>query len=160
MNYRHPKGVHFSLPFRFNATRKNKFRVWFYFDSSAVYVHPDSDQFDYNKLWGYKKKFFYPMRQSFMIGWRYIPNNGRIDVNAYGHAKKGDRQISSPLLSAKIKKWYYVDVEVFEGHVEMRYKERLEVVEGKFQGLKYLINPWFGGQKVPPHSVKMQIIEL
>lgn len=93
------------------------------------------------------------MYSSFMIGWRYNPNTDLFELNAYGHWE-GNRQMSNVLTSVKANEETTIKVIVKETYVEF-ISATTQRVEGEFQGKKYLINSWFGGQKTPPQKMSI-----
>jgi len=159
MKFCHFSKLHPSFPFRFKKTRQNRFILHVKFDKSCFYDHGNNDQKDWNKLWGYKTKYFKPMYNSFMVGWRANNVTGRIEINAYGH-NKGDRQMSQVLQECFPNQWYELDITVHADKVVFKTDEHVtREVKGNYRGKKYRINPWFGGNLPAPKYMKLQIRE-
>ena len=110
--------------------------IWVRFNESAIYNHGDSDQLDWNKLIGIKKRFFKPMQDSTMIAWRYNVKTGRVEITSYKH-ENGVRYISDDIDTVDIGEWFLVSI-----------------VNPYKKG--WLIKNWFGGQKRTKQKLKIE----
>lgn len=136
-----PKGRHTKWRFPKRVKSPLKYRVRFL--ESAIYNHKDNDQYDWNKLFGIKEKFFRPMFNSEMIGWRWNNEKGVVELCDYWHIE-GDREIR---MIGEVHLYDWIELEVSGNGFETG-------------GKGWLILNWFGGQKKAPHDIKIEMIRL
>ena len=129
-----PKGRHSG--FRFPKRIKGDLTYRVRFNDSARYEHGDLDQYDWNKLFGVKKRFFSPMQNSIMKGWRYNVKTKLIEIVDYSHFE-GIRFIGEVITKVKVGEWI------------------LLTVKNEFE-CAWLILNWFGGQKCSPNRLTIE----
>lgn len=129
------------------------------FDSSDIYTNQlASNQYDYNKLYGFSDNNSDHHNFSARFGWRWC--NGAIELSAYTY-NDGIRSIKD-LGSIDIKKEHLCAILVSGNHYDF-------VLDGVTtsvprtsktkKGIGYKLLPYFGGDEVAPHAINIQIKE-
>lgn len=97
----------------------------------------ETDQLDWNKLFGIKKRFFRPRQNSFMKAWRWNLDKECIEITDYVHVD-GETFFGDEIIELQLHE--YIELEVF--------------------GKGWLILNWFGGQRKAPHRIEIEMIKL
>lgn len=121
------------------------------FTESCKYEHGDSDQWDWNKAIGVKQKFFRPMYNSIMLGWRWHPGKQKIQVVPYTH-NKGSVNFDFDIVEVDIDEPIYFEVSENGIHYGI-----YDIPYTKPWKSKWAIINWFGGQKKTPHKLTIKI---
>lgn len=153
-----PKGEHRSQG-GFALVTGNKFRFKATFDSTAIYqtVEP-IHQADANKLYGFSDCYSPHHSNSARFGWRWL--DGKLEILAYCY-QDGERH-NELLDSVALNKSYDYEIEIQAD----AYLFRLNGVEKKMprgcsgRPFGYKLYPYFGGQEVAPHEVRIKIQDL
>lgn len=163
VTFRIPAGKHSSRPFRFGLWwAKTAFKWRVKFDESCRYNLIGADQLDTNKLVGIG---YLPHhhKNSARFGWRYDTHTGRIELLAYCYI--GGRRAIKPLCQVEIGKEYELYLKVLATCYYFEVKESGSSVVLGFEWVnhfhdkkfKFGLWPYFGGQAVAPHEMKIQI---
>lgn len=168
MVYKIPKGWHYSVTpcLRIYKRPYNK-RYRVRFDSSAIYVFDDEDQRDWNKLVGLTYTLN-PLNETVMVGWRWNPAIGKVELCAYYHIGK-QRYFSEPIAAVSIGSWFDVDIRI--DYLMRTYTVTIESLEKEANGSdtrtfnhdrKWCreIRPYFGGQKTAQRKVTIEVKRL
>jgi hypothetical protein len=165
MIFRIPAGKHRSRPWRCGIYwRKSSFAWVVKFDESCRYDLGNDDQHDTNKLVGVG---YLPHhhKDSARFGWRYVPTLGQIELLAYCYV--AGQRIIQPLCMCEIGKEYEVKLMthyytyIFRVHNPER--ERIANWSVGFshkRKLGYRLGLYFGGNRVAPHEMKIQLQKL
>jgi len=149
------KGKHsrFRLP---KLTSEDSVTFEVAFTNSCKYIFLDNGQYDINKLFGLSDAWSYHRRYSARVGWRWNTDIGKFEVFAYWYNisklslyKKiiellpYENQEFTILFTSAHYRYYIGSVNVFT------------VPRGKAakRGLKYMLFPYFGGNKTAPHDM-------
>lgn len=153
-----PKGEHYALQNDFRTTRIQKLKFSVLFDSSCIYSIKGSNATDVNKLYGFSDCNMQHHLNSARFGWRW---NGReLEILAYCYIDSmrqitllGTIDIGKPAeMSITVQPENYV----FELNGSAALMQRHcsgEYAEG------YQLYPYFGGDEVAPHEIKIKIKE-
>lgn len=183
MIFRIPSGKHRARPIRFGFWwRKTSFAWLVKFEESCRYNLGNDDQFDINKLIGigylsrprffvtklFNKFWFWKLKpihwaNSARFGWRYWTDRKEIELSAYCYVK-GRREIRH-VCFCEIGKEYRLRLQVLD---HSYYFDVYEPTAIKAAGIvtvehfhnkkfKYRLGPFFGGNRVAPHEMKIQI---
>lgn len=165
MTFRIPRGRHRARPFRFGFwLDRNSFSWTIKFTDSCRYDLQSDDQFDVNKLIGIG---YLPghHKDSARFGWQYDKEIDRIVLHAYCYVN--GQRVSKSICSCEIGKTYRIELRVStdayyfacdekdvfyyrtngEATVTHRHKKRFG----------YRLGVWFGGNRVAPHDINIQL---
>lgn len=162
MIFRIPAGKHRARPFRFGLWWRRTSLSWVVkFDESCRYNLGNEDQMDVNKLVGIGY-LWHHHNDSARFGWRYDVDTGRIILSAYCYVS--GRRVIQHICFCEIGKEYQIEIKA------LSYAYYLAAYDntGKTIGwasvdhyhnkrLQYRLGPYFGGQSVAPHDIKIQI---
>lgn len=91
-----PKGSQYSTWPSWVST-KPSLKYNFAFDPSAIYQHPDNDQWDWNKLPGVSDCGTLDLKvNGAMFGWRWIPGTQKLQITAYANRNSVHQSWDSP----------------------------------------------------------------
>ena len=153
---------------RFKTSEIDAIEYSIWFDSSSIYVHPESDdQIDWNKGGGWSFDLLTNHNNSVMWAWRWTPELQAFEISAYAHISRERFLFDTPYLIVKPYEKFFVTIREYEPktwRVTLRDSDNAIYKEVKFstQGKKARrIEPWFGGNNPSPHDGKMyQKIEI
>lgn len=163
MNFRIPRGKHRAWPIRFGFWwNKTSFTWLVKFYESCRYDLGNDDQYDTNKLIGIG---YLPghHKDSARFGWRYWTERKEIELSAYCYVN-GRRDIRH-VCFCEIGKEYRLRLQVlatcyyFDAYEPTAIKAAGIITVEHFheKKLKYRLGPYFGGNQVAPHEMKIQI---
>jgi hypothetical protein len=166
MIFRIPRGKHRARPLRFGIWwRKNSFAWMVKFDESCRYDLGNEDQFDTNKLCGIG---YLPGHHtdSARFGWRYWTDLKQIELTAYCYVR--GRRVIKHICFCEIGKVYRLRLQVlaaayyFDVYEPDQVKSAGIVTVERFheKKLKYRLGPYFGGNQVAPHEIKIELSKL
>ncbi len=153
------QGSHSSTTFSIRRASYTAMRFEVTFDSTAVYetVKPNN-QADINKLYGMSDGNSHHHTNSARFGWRWY--NNRLEVLAYTYVNK-ERKFEL-IDTVALNKPYVYELRLEDNkYVFLLNEKRVEMPRaftGKGEGL--LLYPYFGGDEVAPHDIKIVIREL
>lgn len=165
MTFRIPSGRHRSRPFRFGLWwRRTSFSWLVKFDESCRYDLGNDDQFDTNKLVGIGY-LWHHHKDSARFGWRYWTERKEIELSAYCYVN--GRRVIQHVGFCQIGKQYKIHLTVskqtyFFGIDDCDSKAiwHTEVPKYHQKKLKYGLWPYFGGNQVAPHTMKIELKRL
>jgi len=159
---RYKSGLHIGITFK----KKIEFRCKF--DDSCLHGPlGNRDEEDISKLFGFSTTWWHH-KQSGRVGWRCIDGK-TIQVLTYSYNKgKHDIQDSDILGIVKPGEMFYCTIEDIETDYVFTFKKGFdeEVVTKTDPKQKdwflfhYLLFPYFGGNKVAPHKMKIHLEKL
>lgn len=166
MIFRIPSGKHRARPFRFGLWWNRPVFAWtVMFNESCRYDLGNDDQFDTNKLTGIG---YLPNhhQHSARFGWRYWTDRGEIELTAYCYIN-GRRMIQhigfvriggKYRLQLNVTRLAYV-FDVYDLDADKTVGGcSIPKVHGK--KLQYRLGPYFGGNQVAQHEMKIQIEKI
>ncbi|WP_242928061.1 hypothetical protein [Pontibacter vulgaris] len=152
------KGAHSSSsPFKTVSTSLMRFEV--VFDSTAIYsTSTPSNQADINKLYGLSDCKSDHHTNSARFGWRWYKNQLEIHAYTYKNKKRQSAYIGSVAIGKPAV--YEIKIEDNEfvftlNGVQTRLPRACNGI-----GEGYQLYPYFGGDEVAPHDIKIKIKEL
>lgn len=163
MTFRIPAGRHRALPLRFGFWwRRNSFTWTVKFDESCQYDLHNDDQFDTNKLVGIG---YLPghHKDSARFGWRYWTDRKEIELTAYCYVN--GRRIIQHVCFCEIGKEYRIKLQVLATSYYFDVYEQGEmsavgivtVDHGHEKKIRYRLGVYFGGNRVAPHEITIQL---
>ena len=148
-----PEGDHASIS-TIKSYNRESLSFAFRFDQSAKYYFSDIDQYDTNKLLGFKYGLN-PHKNSARFGWRWDNDNQYIIISAYTYSN-GFRNIYdmgycfiNQICSAEIRQEGDNVIYSFQG-VE-------HTVSLSSDKQRYYLFPYFGGNKKAPHDINIEL---
>jgi hypothetical protein len=151
-----PEGRHYSERLIRVETNEYKFKVRF--DSSAIYTLPSQDQHDINKLTGFSDNNSHHQQFSARFGWRYSDNALRLFAYVYNDGEWSEKELSI----IEIDTVYTCGIVV--NNVDyLFYIKELSILTGMpraattNKAIGYKLYPYFGGNNVAPHDIRIWI---
>jgi hypothetical protein len=158
--YRIFKGFHFSTILCLTS-KKNTLEYFtsIVFTEDMKYTIEGENQFDFNKLLGWKGKFFTPRFDTMMVGWRWNPLNDCFEVVPYWHI--GSRAYDfdmNKLMQIKVGDMLHIKFSVVGKQAEITMIcDTKEITDTRVFTKQYSrfwkINPWFGGDESAPKTI-------
>jgi len=153
------KGDHspFRLP-AFTTSDVCEFEVMF--DNSAIYTTKDPvNQYDINKLFGLSDGLNHDYNSA-RFGWNYIPDTADHQIKIYSYCYINGERIYKKLWNLELNIWYRLTIELNKDTYDFFIDGELfniEMTNGSRKGgnLKYKLFPYFGGDEVAPHDIKI-----
>ncbi|MDB5272209.1 MAG: hypothetical protein JWO58_576 [Chitinophagaceae bacterium] len=131
------------------------------FDSSAIYTSVDSlNQTDTNKLYGLSDCNSYHETNSARFGWRWV--NGHLQIMAYCYIN-GVRPepVVVDTVALNTVNSYSIAFQSDRYVFTVNDTSKVEVPKNcNYNGLRYQLYPYFGGDEAAPHEVRIWIQEL
>lgn len=164
MNYKVKKGCHKFWPEKglglLKFRKRPKYIVYeVYFPESAMYIHGDNDQFDWNKGGGFSFDPFTNHKNSFMWAWRFNPSTLEFEVTHYVHDGDKIYKGDDKFLSVSPGKKLLITIDVYENKYSYWFMSgnnlEVNIVEHNNRQRRCAreINPWFGGNKKAPSAL-------
>lgn len=155
-------GRHRARPWRFNFWwRKTSFTWVVKFTESCRYDLQGPDQLDTNKLIGIG---YLPGHHtdSARFGWRYDAEKDMIELSAYCYV--GGRRVIQHIGFCEIGKWYRIELFVtrWAYHLSLAHTDQTPIGETEIKHnhnrkFQYRLGTYFGGNRVTPRTMKIQI---
>lgn len=166
MTFRIPAGKHRSRPFCFGIWwRRTSFSWVVKFGESCKYDLQNDDQFDTNKLIGVG---YLPHhhKNSARFGWRYWTERKEIELSAYCYVN--GRRVIQHICFCEIGKEYHLEFNVLKNwyqffvyhNGELHHFGSTAVRHNHNKKLQYGLWPYFGGNQVAPHQIKIELKRL
>lgn len=164
MTFRIPAGKHRARPFRpWLWWRRTSFSWVVKFDESCRYNLGNEDQMDVNKLVGIGY-LWHHHKNSARFGWRYDIETNRIILSAYCYVD--GRRVIQHICFCEIGKEYRIKLQVLansyylDAYDQGRQLGVVFVEHYHRRKLKYRLGPYFGGNQVSPHTIKIELKRL
>lgn len=136
----------------------------FIFNDSSFYKFNDIDDFDVNKLIGFNKGFNHHHKNSIRIGWRPYKNR----IMLYSYVYDNGNRIIKKILDVDINKKYLCEIierknnyiiSISEANVFVNIQHRFNIPFNNrdFFNFRYVLFPYFGGNKKAPHNMFFEI---
>lgn len=155
------KGDHASSPRVVRFFSGTSMNLGFVFDESANYQFTGSaasDQLDTNKLYGFSDCKSHHSENSARFGWR--SNQGRVEVMAFTH--RSGKFYYESLGFVETNQFNRGSISLSEDRKNYIYEmngTRLEVERGceDAKAVGYALHPYFGGNQVAPHEIRIRV---
>lgn len=154
-----PKGQHYTTDNVIKAVETAELKFTVKFDSSAIYQTADPEnQFDINKLYGFSDNGEQHHLYSARIGWRWSDGALRLFAYTYNNGVRAEKELGAITIGAEV----HCSIKVVgEGYhftiddktVMMPRLSTTTIAKG------YQLYPYFGGDEVAPHDVRIWIRE-
>lgn len=149
----HDSGQHVSV------VTKNNLKFQTIFDDSAIYTtQASANQGDINKLYGFSDCDSAHHDNSARFGWRWF--NNQLEIHAYTYVD-GVRS-SQYIKSVNLNQTHSYQLNIVSDHYELIVDDtKISMPRGcgTTSILKYKLYPYFGGDEVAPHDIKIIIGE-
>jgi len=154
LKYTIPEGEHYADRHKRIETDNYKFQV--HFDNSAIYTLPDADQHDINKLTGFSDNRSHHQRFSARFGWRYSDDELRLFAYVYNDGLWVEEEISIIKMNETYTCGIFVDKDQYIFYIEELEKDvSMPRAATTAKGQGYRLYPYFGGNNVAPHDIKI-----
>ncbi len=139
--------------------RKNELNFYAGFDSSCIYTLDNtSNQNDVNKLYGFSDCGSHHLDNSARIGWRWSENALRIFAFVHNDGKMIIREMYTAQIGEKLKCRITCLPTAYEFEVNGSIVQVDRHCIGSY--MRYKLYPYFGGDEVAPHDIRIKIYEL
>ena len=142
--------------YRYKTTRENIFNIECIFDNSAIYTTADTvNQWDVNKLWGVSDCGNNHMNNSIRFGWRWL--NDSLEILWFRHLN-GKFEFDK-ITSVEINEVIYLDLEIKYNKYILRVNGVVVEVDRPCTKdfKRYKLYPYFGGDEIAPHNIKIKL---
>lgn len=153
-----PKGQHSCTTNGYAGLDVTSYQFQVYFDSSAIYELPATDQDDINKLSGFSDNGAVHLQYSARFGWRWSNNHLRL----FGFVHNSGKIIEKEICIIEIGKTYTCGIRITKGEYVFTVDELKKTATiprsattATSQG--YRLYPYFGGNNVAPHEIRIWI---
>jgi hypothetical protein len=128
------------------------------FDNSAVYSTIDpANQADINKLYGFSDNDGHHHQFSARFGWRWYNNKLNLQAYIYNNGVRDYKDIGD----IDLNKEYLCEIRVVGNQYQFFLNSVLKVTMPRnavgTEGSGYQLFPYFGGDELAPHEIKIQI---
>lgn len=144
----HSSGNHLML----KLTKKIEFFA--IFTESCVYNLNSKDQSDTNKLFGISDSYSHS-EDSARFGWRYF--NDRLEILSY--VRKSGVFYYETIGFVEPNEIVYYSLEILNDRYKFTLRDKIYFVErtSDYNGIRYGLFPYFGGNNVAPHNIEIKI---
>jgi hypothetical protein len=153
-----PKGDQSATNNPVTAVDVREWRFQVYFDSSAIYTIPGADQYDINKLSGFADNKSLHTAYSARFGWRWSDSRLRLFGFVHNAGEIQFKEISAidigKIYTCKIRvkeEQYIFTIEELTKTIALPRAATTPTAEG------YMLYPYFGGNQVAPHEMRIWV---
>lgn len=140
---------------------KQKMFRKFKFDKNCEYDLMSVDQYDINKLFGFGQ--LYHEKNSCRLGWTWNLDKKKMEIHAYCHVNT--TRVTEWICDVDLDKWYIGEIWLENGNYYFRVldEDKTDVlgytqIQYAFSlNIGYLLKPYFGGNQVAPHEMKIYL---
>jgi hypothetical protein len=154
------KGNHYSEGNNYRIMDQAEIRFQVIFDSSAIYKTRRVDnQYDINKLYGFSDCGSVHHQNSARFGWRW--NGNSIELHAYWYSDS--IRYNSFLDTISIERTTELAIKILPGNYLFEVKNKKYLFPRTCNSINiegYRLYPYFGGDEMAPHDIKIRIKEL
>jgi hypothetical protein len=154
-----PKGQHYATENKLKAVEITEMKFVVKFDSSAIYnaVNPEN-QYDINKLYGFSDNGELHHSFSARFGWRWSDKALRIFAYTYNNGVRDEKELTTVAIGSELHCSIKVQGEVYLFTIDGK-TETMPRMSSTQNGKGYQLYPYFGGDEVAPHDVRIWIRE-
>jgi hypothetical protein len=160
VNYTIAKGAHSSDKNSYKPVTTAEMKFVVKFDSSAIYqTLTPANQLDINKLYGFSDNNQEHHLYSARIGWRWYNNQLELFGYAYNNGTFSYKYLTAVPLNQEIECSIKVQG---QSYIITANGSMISMVRGATteQAVGYQLYPYFGGDEVAPHEIKIQVKNL
>lgn len=154
-----PQGQHYATENHLKAVEATEMKFVVKFDSSAIYktTNPEN-QYDINKLYGFSDNGEQHQAFSARFGWRWSDGALRLFAYTYNNGVRNERELTTVAIGAELHCAIKVQGEVYQFEVDGKTTTMARMSKTAI-GKGYQLYPYFGGDEVAPHDVRIWIKE-
>jgi len=154
-----PQGQHYATENHLKAVEASEMKFVVKFDSSAIYktTNPEN-QYDINKLYGFSDNGEQHQAFSARFGWRWSDGALRLFAYTYNNGVRNERELTTVAIGAELHCSIKVQGEVYQFEVDGKTATMARMSKTAV-GKGYQLYPYFGGDEVAPHDVRIWIKE-
>lgn len=157
VQYLIPKGDHYALNNAYKPLDLTEMRFTVRFDSSCVYQTADpGNQLDINKLYGFSDNGELHQQFSARFGWRWSGGALRLFAYTYNNAVRDSKELGIVPIGKEI----HCAIRIVKGTYVFSADELSLTMPRQSvtpTGKGYQLYPYFGGDEVAPHEVRIWI---
>jgi len=154
-----PKGEHYANGNDFKALDVSEMKFVVRFDSSCIYQTTDpQNQWDINKLYGFADNNALHQQYSARFGWRWSEGALRLFAYTYNNAVRDSKELAVIPIGKEVHCSIRVTNETYVFSVGEK-QETMARLSGTPTAKGYQLYPYFGGDEVAPHEVRIWIKE-
>lgn len=154
-----PKGEQFCTPNPLSFTSKNKLTFNAVFDSSCIYSTVDpKNQNDINKLYGFSDCGTHHLINSARVGWRWSNDSLRLFAFVHNDGNMLFKEITTAQIGSVINCVISCSTDQYTFTVNGKTAQLPRHCSGRYT--RYRLFPYFGGDEVAPHRIRIKITEL
>lgn len=154
-----PKGEHYAVNNVFKPIETAAMNFMVRFDSSAIYTTADPEnQYDINKLYGFSDNNGQHHLFSARIGWRWSDGALRLFAYTYNNGIRNEKELAT----VAIGKEHHCAIQVADSFYIFFVNEKIlsmPRLSATSTAKGYQLYPYFGGDEVAPHEVRIWISE-
>ncbi len=154
-----PQGQHYATENSIKAVGVAEMKFVVRFDSSAVYqtVNPEN-QYDINKLYGFSDNGDQHHSYSARFGWRWSDGALRLFAYTYNSGVRNEKELKTVTIGSEVACAIKVAGEVYQFFVDGK-MDTMPRMSSTATAKGYQLYPYFGGDEVAPHEVRIWIRE-
>ncbi len=154
-----PEGKHYAHGNVFKAVETTELKFTVRFDSSAIYTSTDPEnQYDVNKLYGFADNTAFHQQFSARFGWRWSGGALRLFAYTYNNGVRDAKELGEVAIGSNIECAIKVAGDSYRFSVNGKVETMPRLSEGD-TAKGYQLYPYFGGDEVAPHEVRVWISE-
>lgn len=155
-----PKGQHYTTNNPLKSIEATTMKFVVKFDSSAIYTTTaPENQYDINKLYGFSDNGAQHHLYSARFGWRWSDGALRLFAYTYNNGVRNEKEIGVVAIGTEVQCAIAVSIEVYEFTVNDK-TVMMPRQSATASAKGYQLYPYFGGDEVAPHDVRIWIKEL
>ena len=154
-----PRGAHYATNNDLKAVDCTELKFTVRFDSSAIYQTTDpQNQWDINKLYGFSDNSASHHQYSARFGWRWSEDALRLFAYIYNKGIRESKEIAIVAIGKEVQCSIRISPESYLFSVDNK-TETLPRLSATPAAKGYKLYPYFGGDEVAPHEVRIWIKE-
>jgi hypothetical protein len=154
--YKINKGEHNSTN-KVDFTTRERVSYKVIFTESCLYQIPNDDSLDVNKLFGLSDASSHS-NHSARFGWR--SSNQQIEIMTY--VRRYGKIITEPIGKVDVGEVADYSIEILDTIYRFKFNSTVSTVkrESKYNGVRYHLWPYFGGNQTAPHLIEIYMKRL
>ena len=159
VRYLIPKGAHYAIGNDYKAVDVAEMRFTVRFDSSCIYQTTDpQNQWDINKLYGFADNNATHQEFSARFGWRWSEGALRLFAYTYNNGVRDSKELAVVPIGEDLHCTIKVSSKNYLFSVD-EIQEAIPRLSTTPTAKGYRLYPYFGGDEVAPHDVRIWIRE-
>lgn len=155
-----PQGEHYSIGNDLTPLDISELKFTVRFDSSCIYktINPEN-QFDINKLYGFSDNGALHQQYSARFGWRWSDSALRLFAYTYNNGIRASKELGIVPIGKEVNCVIRVTGKGYVFTVDEK-SETMDRLSTLSTAKGYRLYPYFGGDEVAPHEVRIWIKDL